>query len=134
MQSPNYVLEDEMSRAISLEKNNQSKLASKLYEGLLKRHPLNENILTRLIINYRKIKDYKKELKHINSLLKVHEAFYSPKEKKEAIVISISEKLNKLLGGTDKRGNKIYADEAIKKLQKRKLLVEEKYKLMQTKS
>lgn len=99
----------------------------KLYEGLLKRHPANEKILTRLIINYRKIKDYKRELKHINSLLKVHEDFYSPKRKAEAVVVSISNKLNKLLGGTDKKGNNVYTDESIKKLQKRKMLVEKKY-------
>ena len=126
MESLNNIIEDEMEKAIDLEKNNEPKEAAKIYESLLKQHPGNEKILTRLIINYRKIKDYNKELKHINALIKVHQALYDPQKRKGAVVISISEKINKVLGATDKKGNKIYTDDSIKKLEKRKLLVQKK--------
>lgn len=127
--SPN-ITDDELAKAVQFEKSNVPKEAAKLYEGLLRQQSSNEKILTRLIINYRKLKDYKKELKHINSLIKVHQSFYSPQNRKGAIVISISEKINKSLGATDKKGNTIYTDDAIKKLEKRKVIVEKKVKKM----
>jgi len=120
--------DDDIIKAVSFEKANEPKGAIKIYEILLKHRPSNEKILTRLIINYRKIKDYKKELKCINALIKVHESFYAPKKRKGASIISISEKINKSLGATDKKGNRIYTDDSIKKLEKRKLSVEKKIK------
>ena len=126
MESLVQLPEGEMEKAVSLEKNKQPKEAARLYEMLLRQHPGNKHFLTRLMINYRTLKDYKKELKHINALIKLEQGFYAPQKKKGESVISISEKLNKLLGATDKKGNKIYTDDTIKKLEKRKLLVEKK--------
>lgn len=121
-------LTDEKIKAVSLEKANDPKAAVKIYEAILKRTPSDLQILTRLIINSRKIKDYKKELKYINALMKVYESFYAPQKRKSALVISISAKINKSLGTTDKSGKRIYTDDSIKRLEKRKLLVEKKIK------
>ena len=126
MEFTDDIATDDIMKAVSFEKANEPKAAVKIYEVLLKHRPSNERILTRLIINYRKIKDYKKELKYINALIKVHESFYAPKKRKGASIISISEKINRSLGVTDKKGNRIYTDDTIRKLEKRKLLVEKK--------
>jgi hypothetical protein len=128
MESPTHMLEDEMANALKLEKEGKPGLAVKIYEALLKHHPASEKILMRLVINYRKMKAYKKELIHINRLLKMHESFYLPQKKIAADVIALSKKINRSLAGSNKHAEDAYADENIKKLQKRKLLVEQKIK------
>jgi tetratricopeptide (TPR) repeat protein len=112
--------------AAMLEQRGDTKGAMALYEQLLKEFPSNLKILTRLMIGYRKLKLYKKEIAVINKAIKIYEQLYLPKKNK-ASVTTISKKLNLLLGHADKKGKSILLPPEVVKLQKRKEGLEKKY-------
>jgi len=93
-------------------------------ELLLKDHPTNERAYNRLMIIYRKQKEYKKELRVINKAIKTfQEKFdkdrpaYSPK------IASLSKAILKATGLADKKGNNQYELGELARWKKRKLVV-----------
>lgn len=101
--------------------------ARKIYREILKIDPLQTRAYDRLMILYRKEKDYKRELSLINSGIKSFEKFYKEQLGKPSKKISdISNQLNKAFQLIDKKGNSLYAPEPIDRWQKRKGVVEKK--------
>ena len=94
--------------------------ASKLYESLLKADPLNEKLTNRLMIIYRKMKNYKKELSVINKAIRQEQQHYASPQKSKRKVSELSKKLNISMGLTDKKGKSIVTSDSISRLEKRK--------------
>lgn len=126
MAKEEFIQVDAFSNAMVSEKKGDIVPALKIYEALLKADPANEKILSRLMILYRKQKNYKKEIKQINTLIKIQEGYYAPHKKKNSLVDSLSKKLNISLGRTDKKGNTLSQPDSINKLIKRKEQVQKK--------
>ena len=119
---------DLTSKAGEAEKSDPS-LAIELYHQILKTDPLQTHAYDRLMIIYRKEKNYKKELSIINSGIKTYEKFYKDQLGKPSKKISeISQKLNKAFHLIDKKGKSFYEPEPISRWQKRKQTVEKKTK------
>jgi hypothetical protein len=114
------------SRAAEAEKTDPA-LAADLYQQVLKKDPLQTHAYDRLMILYRKEKNYKKELSVIDSGIKTFERFYKEQLGKPSRKISeISKQLNKAFHLVDKKGNSLYAPEPIDRWLKRKQVVEKK--------
>ena len=103
-------------------------LAIKDYEEAIQKDPLLEKAYDRLMILYRKEKNYKAELKLINSGIKAFENFYKSKKTGSKKIAEISKKLNRSFGFTDKKGNAVYDPEPIARWKKRKVTVEKRIK------
>jgi len=115
-----------ISKAEEAEKTDPS-LAIETYKQIVEKDPLQTRAYDRLMILYRKEKDYKKELSIINSGIKTFEKFYKDQLGKPSKKISeISKQLNKAFHLIDKKGNSLYAPEPIDRWQKRKEVVEKK--------
>lgn len=98
------------------------------YEETIKNDALAEKAYDRLMIIYRKEKDYKSELKIINAGIKAFERFYKSKKSSSKKILEISDKLNRSFGFTDKKGNAVYDPEPIARWKKRKITVEKRIK------
>ncbi|MGN6177726.1 MAG: hypothetical protein ACTHNW_00995 [Mucilaginibacter sp.] len=93
------------SKAAEAEKTDPS-VAIELYHRILETDPLQIHAYDRLMILYRKDKNYQKELSVINSGIKTFEKFYKAQSGKPSKKISdISKKLNKAFHLVDKKGN-----------------------------
>src|SRR4026207_1627391 len=103
-------------------------LAINDYEEAIQKDPLAEKAYDRLMILYRKEKNYKSELKLINSGIKAFESFYKSRKSGSKKIAEISKKLNKSFGFTDKKGNAVYDPEPIARWKKRKVTVEKRIK------
>jgi two-component SAPR family response regulator len=114
--------------AKSAEEDGQPEQAAELYDQALQQDGLNEYAYNRLMIIYRKLKDKKKELQIINIAIKAYEDFYASKKHTSKSITTISNKLNKSFGLTDKKGLAIYTPEPIATWQKRKELLERRKK------
>ncbi|HUS02782.1 MAG TPA: hypothetical protein VMY77_13685 [Chitinophagaceae bacterium] len=117
-----------IEEADDAEENEDIPLAIKDYEEAIKSNPLLEKAYDRLMILYRKEKDYKKELGLINSGIKAFETFYRSKKSGSKKIAEISKKLNRSFGFTDKKGNAVYDPEPIARWKKRKVTVEKRIK------
>ena len=114
------------SRAAEAEKTDPS-LATDLYHQVVKKDPLQTHAYDRLMILYRKEKNYKKELSIIDSGIKTFERFYKEQLGKPSRKINeISKQLNKAFHLVDKKGNSLYTPEPIDRWLKRKEVVEKK--------
>ena len=102
--------------------------AAKIYEEIFSREPLNETVANRLMIIYRKLKLFKKELRVINKGVKSFEAFYRSRSRHRTNkkIAELSSALSVKTGLTDKKGNSAYDPEPIARWKKRKLIVEKK--------
>lgn len=101
--------QDWLTQAISFEKNGDFKQAVTAYEKVIHYHPLNSRAYERLMIIYRKLKEYKKELKIINAAIKIfEEAFNKKQQVYNKKVTAISKVLLKATGLADNKGNSIY--------------------------
>lgn len=98
-----------------------------LEEAILK-NPLAEKVYNRLMILYRKEKNYKKELRLINAAIKAFENLYKSGKPGSKKIAEISEKLNRAFGLTDKKGNVINELGPIAAWKKRKITVEKRIK------
>lgn len=96
--------------------------AAKLYERVIKEDVINEYAYDRLMILYRKFKQYKEEMRIINAGIKAYENLYKTKSKhiRSRKVAEISNALLKSTGLADKKGNQLYDPEPIGKWKKRK--------------
>jgi len=103
--------------------------ATQLYENAIKQKPVLEKPYTRLMIFYRKAKEYSKAMTVINKGLEVFTAVHD--KRKEAFsssskVAKLSKAILKSVGGKVKDEN--YYPEPITKWLKRKAVVEKKLK------
>lgn len=118
-----------IKEARKAEEDAEIKDAIDLYEKAIKQKPVLEQPYGRLMILYRKEKQYSKELKVIDKALDVFTSMY---DKKKAVfsgagkVAQLSKALLKTVGGTKKDEN--YYPEPIPKWLKRKAVVEKKLK------
>lgn len=103
-------------------------VAIKNYEGSIKKDSLAEKAYDRLMIIYRKEKEYKNELRIINAGIKAFGEFYKSRKSRSKKVAEISKKLNSSFGFTDKKGNAVYDPEPIARWKKRKVIVQKKIK------
>jgi len=115
-----------LHHAQAAEKDGDPKLAIKYYQALLKENKKSQDVYQRLMILYRKLKDYKKELGIIDSAIKAFSHLYKGSAKKDPRVVSLSKKLNMMTGLTNKKGEAIHDPEPIAGWKKRKILVEKK--------
>ena len=104
--------------------------AARLYEQAIKQKPLLELPYTRLMVIYRKNKDYDRELKVINKAIEIFTDHYDKRKEafnNSARVKSLSKAIIKTLGGTKAANEKFYP-EPIPKWLTRKKVVEKKMK------
>jgi hypothetical protein len=120
-------LKKTINEAASEEENDLS-VAIKDYEDVLAKEPLMEKAYNRLMILYRKKKDYKNELRIINAGIKAFSDFYRSKKSGSKKVADLSKKLNRAFGFTDKKGNAVYEPEPLPTWKKRKETVQKKIK------
>jgi tetratricopeptide (TPR) repeat protein len=116
------LITNDWQRARQFEQEGEWDKAIKLYQLMLKAQPFNEKLYDRLMIIYRKTKNYQKEKKIIDTAIRVYEKFY--KEKERAVVTkkvaAISKALLKSLKMTDEKGRPAPQREPIKRWSKRK--------------
>ena len=95
------------------------------YEKIIRKDRYNEKAYDRLMIIYRKNKDYAKELKLIEAGIKAFSELYNKavKRKPDKKTVRLSRALLKLTGLSDKKGNPLYQREPINKWTKRKSIL-----------
>jgi tetratricopeptide (TPR) repeat protein len=118
--------------AINAELEEDLKRAATLYEQAIKEKPTDEFSYNRLMIVYRKLKQYKDELRVINKAIKNFKEAHAKKIgkglRKNSTVGKLSTALMKTAGLLDKKGNAVYVPEPIARWEKRKLTVEKRLK------
>jgi hypothetical protein len=87
----------------------------------------------RLMIHYRKEKNFAEELKVIKKGIAVFKKYYSNLQsstlkKKKSKITELSRMISKSTGLTDKKGNEVYLPEPLPKWIKRQSVVEQKLK------
>ncbi|PZR29614.1 MAG: hypothetical protein DI535_02575 [Citrobacter freundii] len=114
--------EDLLAQATALEKDGELDKAASLYLRYLKKIPGNEYAFSRLMIIYRKQRDIKKETEIIDRAIKTFEEIFkkTTRIKPSQKTISISQKLMKAMGLTDKKGKELFEREPLKTWHKRK--------------
>ncbi len=101
--------------------------AISLYQKVIATDSVNEEAYERLMILFRKQKDYKKELAIIDKGIKAFEKLYKPKTTdRMKKVAEISLKMAKSVGLANKKGEVTYEPEPIAKWKKRRVVVEKK--------
>ncbi len=109
-------LKEIFSEAKEAENADSIEDAIALYEEAVATDKLNEHAYNRLMMLFRNKKEYKKELEIIKKAINTFEEFYKSKiPKKSKMITSISNKLNRSFGFTDKKGNIIYSSGPIAK-------------------
>ena len=117
-----------IKQAKEAEKENDVETATALYEKAIKQKPVLEQPYARLMVIYRKEKEYKKELAVIKKALDIFTNVYDKKKEatNTAKVASLSKALMKSLGV--KSTDEDFYPEPIAKWLKRKAVVEKKIK------
>ncbi|MDQ6756700.1 MAG: hypothetical protein M3004_07170 [Bacteroidota bacterium] len=121
-----FTIKQNIVDGIDAEKKEDISIAIKDYEEALQKNPLAEKAYDRLMIIYRKNKDYKRELRIVNAGIKAFAELYKSKKSGSKKIAEISKKLNRSFGFTDKKGNAIYDPEPIARWKKRKVTVEKR--------
>jgi tetratricopeptide (TPR) repeat protein len=123
---------DLITKAEEAENNGQLDEAVKLYREAMKVEPSYELPYDRLMIIYRKQKNYKEELKIINEGIRFFTEQHENKQKEmigaNKKIAQLSNALMKSVGLKDKKGKSIYYPEPVPKWQKRKQVAEKKLK------
>src|SRR6476646_4182445 len=109
-----------LAEAKQAENEDDTARAVEFYEKVVKADDLNEFAYNRLMVLYRKEKDYSKEVKLIDKGIDAFEKHYRNAVKHNRTIASVSEKLNKAFGLVDKKGNQLYDPEPIAKWKKRR--------------
>jgi tetratricopeptide (TPR) repeat protein len=103
--------------------------AAEAYEKRIKLRPIDEKAYDRLMIVYRKLKEYKKELAIINAGITAFETTYNKTHKAPGKkVASLSQALLKATGLVDKKGESLYQPGPLARWKKRKLVVSKRLK------
>lgn len=122
-------VKDKLAEAKAAEAEDNLGDAITLYQEVLQQDELNELAYNRLMVIYRKQKETKKELAIINTALVNYQKFYKAQQRTTKTITTLSNKLNKAFGLTDKKGNSLYLPEPEATWQKRKeLLIKKKGK------
>lgn len=103
--------------------------AAEYYESVIKENSPDQSAFDRLMIVYRKLKQYKDELRVINRGLKVFGDLYKKpagKSAKQQKLKTLSNAFMKSTGLNDKKGNPVYLPEPLPRWMKRKKVVENK--------
>jgi tetratricopeptide (TPR) repeat protein len=123
---------DLIKKAEEAEDNEQLDEAIKLYSEAMKVEPSYELPYDRLMVIYRRQKNYKEELKIINEGIRFFSEQHENKQKEmvgaNKKIAQLSNALMKSVGLKDKKGKNVYYPEPIPKWQKRKQVVEKKLK------
>ncbi len=117
---------DDWQRARQFEQEGEWEKAIRIYQRLLKTQPLNEKLYDRLMIIYRKTKNYQKEKEIITTAIRVYEKFYKENERTAVTkkVAVISKALLRSLQMTDEKGRPSPQRETVKRWTKRKQWVQ----------
>lgn len=120
-----------LARAKELEKQGDLEKAAAAFEKAIKESPLNEYAYDRLMIIYRKNKEYKKEKAIIVAGIKAFRQLYNDSTKRPSSrkVISLSNALLKATGLADKKGKPIYEKEPLDRWNKRMQVILRKLKV-----
>ena len=119
-----------MEHARELEEKNQINEAIKMYKKCISIKKHDEYAFDRLMILYRKEKEYDKEMATIREAIAAFEKLYkeSSQSKTNKVVERISNALLKATGLSDKKGNEIFKPQHILKWHKRAMLLQRKLK------
>jgi tetratricopeptide (TPR) repeat protein len=119
-----------MAEAREAESNGEPATAIKLYQRATKMEPHNELPYNRLMILYRKEKQYEEELEIINKGIRTFEEFYQKRSEKlfggRKSATQLSNALAKSLGQRGKKVQELYFPEPVPKWIKRREVVEKK--------
>ncbi len=117
---------DSFLHARQLEQDGELEKAAFVLEKLVKNEPLNEDAYNRLMIIYRKNKDYKNELKVIKKGVDNFERSFKTASRVKVTpkIATLSKSLLKSLGLADKKGNILYEREPLGKWKRRRITVE----------
>lgn len=123
-------VKDLIETAREAEASQELERAAELYERVIEEDLINEYAYDRLMVLYRRFKQYKDELRIIKAGIKAYENLYKTKSKhtRSRKIAEISNALLKSTGLADKKGNHLYDPEPIGKWKKRKEVVEKKLK------
>ena len=124
---------EHLARAKSLESEGEIDEAMEVYQQVLRNDPLNETAIGRLLVLYRRQKEYKKELALLKAAigayeagqLAAQEAWRKKHQKAARISLSLARKLG---GGGAKKGAAIYDDRLVTTWRKRKAAVMKRLK------
>lgn len=100
--------------------------AERRYHLVLKREGSHLQAFQRLMIVYRKQKMYRQELAIINKAIAAYTKLYEPRAAHNKKVQSLSARINKAFGMTDRRGRSLYEPGPVAVWKKRKALVEKR--------
>jgi len=118
--------------ANALEGAAKFKGAAEQYALILKHNPLHVEAGNRLMMMYRKLKEYKKEAALINKLVAAHEKEIEGNQrewiKNHGELAELSRPLAESLGLLDSKGLPYYENELLKRWKKRKEVVSKKLK------
>lgn len=122
---------DELIKAAKkAEADQEEEKAVSFYERAIKAEPLSEISYNRLMILYRKLKNYKDELRIINKGIETFKEFHEERAQrvfgKDKKAVQISKSLAKSLGQKDRKGKTLVYPEPIKKWMIRAETVEKK--------
>jgi tetratricopeptide (TPR) repeat protein len=123
-----------MEKATGYEADKDYHAAISVYQALLKKQPLHEKAYTRLMILYRKLRDYGAEAKTIHDAIARFQEEAGGRKNKPGVVKpagkieKLSLSLGKLTGLIDKKGKSVYDPEPIASWKKRLILVNKKKK------
>jgi tetratricopeptide (TPR) repeat protein len=124
----NETIAEILDRGRELESKGELEEAAAAYEKAIKAYPLNEMAYNRLMIIYRKQKDYKKELSVIRAGIKAFEEKHNRAgaHASNKRITALSKALAKSTGLTDKKGRQLYEWEPVGRWNRRRMVVEKK--------
>lgn len=91
------------------------------YRQMIKKHHRKEFAWQRMMIIYRKQKEYKKELATLNDAIDDFKKLFAKKNtNKNKTIANISRKLMRSFGLSDKKGNELYFPQPVQRWEKRR--------------
>lgn len=119
-----------LDKAKAFEASADTEKAAAAYEKAIRENPLNEYAYDRLMIIYRKNKEYKKEKAVIVAAIKAFDQFYknASKVSRSKKIVSLSKAFMKSTGLADNKGKILYQKEPLARWNKRKAVVEKRLK------
>ena len=129
--SGNPTIKELLEQGRSYEAEESYDKAIKFYTAVIKKKPMNEMAYNRLMILYRKLKDYQKEIAIIDQAIGLFESESnsgSGNKHADRKIGKLSLTLGKLTGLIDKKGKSLYDPEPVASWKKRKQLAKKRLK------
>ena len=115
---------DLIAKARQLEQEEKLEEAAPLYEKVVLQAPLNEGAINRLLIIYRKLKEYRKEMQLLNKAIKAGSSKMQEQQtawsKKHPAAAKASKLLLRTLGGVKTNTAPVYEATTVRTWRKRK--------------